>query len=619
MTRLVEIKLNAPIGGNVGPILYLNANVGVISPDVTTVTELLAGLIVSVDENATQINVVSDDPCNILIELPVNFTKCHQVEVTGTATISYEDVYGIIQSPSYTNITVNICAKLGSVIASGTGSVVITPSSILCNSEIDCWEEFIMDANELDFLKLQIISTGKYAIEWSPGVYDIFNSGFGIRSHLYSTPYTGVVKIKAPSLSYITRLTITTNYLSQTLPTYLNLSGSEISKLTKINELDIGYSCNARVFANTSDFPSTLTKLRVYKGTVSGDINDLSSSILFDLEFYGDTDVYGDIKNLPPILDTLAIYGVNSLSGDIADLPNTLQSTLKNIQILGSNQITGDISSFSTFINLFNVRLEGLNTIYGDIIGISDLIKMRSFIVYGKNYLTGDLSSIVGWLILETFIVDNNNIYLIPGSVGNEITGDISNIPATVKAFILGKYNTVYGNISSLPLGITNFSVWQDSSSTGVITGNLSSITTRPLVNFFLLGPNNTVTGVINDLPSTLLSFTLYTDSTLSGNLYDLPTDIKIFTLNSANAGSIITYTPGRTWAPIMQTLDIYISAAPAITNINDLVIDLDNSTWTVITAPVTYGVRLKGTLTDPAAIAAKNNIDINTNILIYP
>jgi hypothetical protein len=546
--------------------------------------------------------------------------RCHEVAVTGTVTLTYTGCDNIIKNEPYTDVTVNICARRGTVTKSGTGSIVVTPSTTVCAEPIDCWPEFVMDAENLPNLKLQIISTGTYAIEWEPGVYNIYGSGFGIRTYTYSSSYNGLVKIKAPSLSFITRLIITQNYLPTTSGTHLHIYGSEISKLIKLNELDIGYGCNARVFANTSDFPSTLTKLRVYKGTVSGDINNLSSNILTDLQFYGNTDVSGSIQNLPPILQNLAIYGVNTLNGSLADLPPTLAGTLKYFHILGNNQVSGDIGSLGTYTLLYDVRLQGLNTITGDISGISTLVNMKSFSIYGKNRLLGNLSSIAGWTVLSTFAVDNDSAVLVPGVVGNEITGDIANIPNSVKVFVLGKYNTVFGDISTLPTGLISFEIRQNLGGGGIITGNLSSLTSLPLTNFILIGGSHTVTGNINSLPSTLKYFTIYSNNVISGNLKDLPALLSSCSIYSNNALSIITYTSGiKTWPANMSTLDMYIPSSPDITDIDDLVIELAGSTWTSITIPSTWGLRLKGTLTNPAAITAAANIALTpTNVTFY-
>ncbi len=635
-TAIIKIT---DVGIDAGPVFDIYSDVdGFTTPFENNIPKasLIAGyLSINIPDGTTQIKVVSDGvlcDTEVIVNIPTTTTtsttttttiapcRCHEINIQGTSTITWRDCENAQLSNSYTDLILNICASLGTVTSSG-GTVSISPSSTDCVEQIDCWQEFIMEAENVSFLLINVLtSTGIYAIEWEPGDYTIYSAGTASRSNTYSTPFTGQVKIKAPSLSFITQLILTTG--SVPAPGIIRIYGAEISKLNKLTELDIGYgNSNARLICNTTDLSmSTLTKLKAYKGIVSGDIAALPNNMTI-LEIYGFTNVSGNIQNLPTGLITLAIYGSNTLTGDLANLPVGNKPTLKVIELLGQNTITGDIGDFAGYSVIQTMRLEGLNTITGNISGMSGLTTLKSFTIYGKNKLTGNLTSLAPLTLLTRFIVDNNDIYLSP-TVGNEITGDIANIPSSVTTFILGPYNTVFGNISTLPLNITAFEVRKIlGSGSGVITGNLSSITSLPLVNFRVVNGPNTITGVVTDLPSTLVSLYLSTDSSISGNLKDLPTNLDSCSIYSDNAGSIFTYTPGiKVWPLFMKALDIDTQnpAVPDLTNIDALVIELGGSTWAVVTAPNTWGLKLKGTLTNPAAIAAAALIDVNTAVTFY-
>lgn len=553
--------------------------------------------------------------------------RCHTVEITGTVTLSYTGCDNVVRNESYTNVIISICARRGTVSKTGTGSINVSVSTTACIEEIDCWEEFIMEANQLPAINgIQIQSTGKYAIEWEPGIYNIYPASNTSRSYTYSTPYTGLVKIKAPSLTFITKIILTTSSVSTTSPTYLHIYGPEIIKLTKLAILDIGYGCNARLYADTNQLSSFLTSLSVFKGTVTGDIDNLANT-LTTLRLYGSTTVYGSIQNLPPNLITCAILGSNNINGNLNSLPSSLRTTLKLFQIEGSNDITGDIGYFGTlnpsgsYTALETFRVLGDNTITGNIAAIAGVTTLKSFSLYGKNRLLGNISALAGMSVLNTFIVANDSTVLNPGVVGNELTGDIgvTVLPASLKNFTVFSYNTIGGNISGLPAGITTFDVRQKLGGTGNFTGNLSSIASRPLITFIIQNGSSSFSGAVTSLPSTITSCWLSTSGAITGDIAAVPPNIKSFTIASNNAGSIFTYTPGRTWAAQMTTLDLYTPSAPGIPTLDDLVIDLDGSTWVSITLPSTWGLRLKGTPVSPAAVAAAANIAATpTNVTFY-
>lgn len=553
--------------------------------------------------------------------------QCYEADTTGGGNfyLRWLSCDGVDKAQSIFNEVYQICATPGTVRYTGTGSFSLTPLLTPCTLDTDCWEEFVMDATNVSGTLTfnQIGATGRYAIEWEPGVFSFYNTpGIFARSYTYSAPYTGPIKIKAPSLSYITRLYIFSPNFSAPSGQGIDIIGSELVKLTNLERLNVGYQVQARIICATTDIPNTLIELRLYKGNLSGDlydgVNPTLPSTLTSLEVYGTSTVFGDIQYLPPNLTTCIVLGSNNLNGDLANLPASLATTLVTIQIEGSNDITGDIGSFGTYTSLTSIRFLGDNTIDGDIAGISTVTTLESFTIYGKNALSGNLSALTPLTLLERFAVDNNDIVLGPG-IGNTLTGALSSLPSSLVIFVVGKFNTIGGNLSDIPPGIVQFVIRQTAGGGGVITGSLASITAIPMIEFSLVGGSHTFSGTILDLPSTLTYIYLDTDGAISGDVADLPTGTTGFTVISGSAGSIFTYTSPRTWAPTMQTMDIYTPGAPGIPTIDDLIIDLANSTWVIITVPSTYGIRLKGTLTNPAAIADAALIAATpTNVVFY-
>lgn len=67
----VTLTLNSGLGANLGPNFNLTANVGTVSPLTATLSELLAGKIVSVDNSATQVTITSTGNCTNSLTLTI--------------------------------------------------------------------------------------------------------------------------------------------------------------------------------------------------------------------------------------------------------------------------------------------------------------------------------------------------------------------------------------------------------------------------------------------------------------------------------------------------------------------------------------------------------------------
>ena len=68
----VTITLSSPLGVNLGPNFNLTADVGVVTPNTATRTQLLAGIEVQVDNSATQVTVTSTGACTNAITINIS-------------------------------------------------------------------------------------------------------------------------------------------------------------------------------------------------------------------------------------------------------------------------------------------------------------------------------------------------------------------------------------------------------------------------------------------------------------------------------------------------------------------------------------------------------------------
>ena len=67
----VTLTLNAGQGADLGPNFDLTADTGVVAPLTATLTELLAGIVVVVDDLATEVTITSTGNCTNSLTLPI--------------------------------------------------------------------------------------------------------------------------------------------------------------------------------------------------------------------------------------------------------------------------------------------------------------------------------------------------------------------------------------------------------------------------------------------------------------------------------------------------------------------------------------------------------------------
>jgi len=67
----VTLTLNSGLGVDLGPNFDLTANVGTVTPSTATLTSLLAGTVITVDNSATQVTITSTGTCTNSLNLPI--------------------------------------------------------------------------------------------------------------------------------------------------------------------------------------------------------------------------------------------------------------------------------------------------------------------------------------------------------------------------------------------------------------------------------------------------------------------------------------------------------------------------------------------------------------------
>jgi hypothetical protein len=147
-----------------------------------------------------------------------------------------------------------------------------------------------------------------------------------------------------------------------------------------------------------------------------------------------------------------------------------------------------------------------------------------------------------------------------------DVSGDIQNLPSTLKTYINNTDGEVTGDLANLPPTLETFEMRGGS--------------TRPP------GSGNIVSGNIADLPDTLKRFDLGGQNTTTGNLFDLPpgiTHCRIRAFSTANRyyDGTVTGTGLRQWAPNMSFfLMLPLTPPIPVGELVTLLIDLSLTSW---------------------------------------
>src|SRR5574343_122185 len=208
---------------------------------------------------------------------------------------------------------------------------------------------------------------------------------------------------------------------------------------------------------------------------------------------------------------------------------------------------------------------------------------------------------------LSWFTVCKNLTYFYQANVvTTSITGNLSSIPNATYVDISGS-NTVTGNLSSIPnatiVGIAG---------SNTVTGNLSSIPNATIVG---IGGSNTVTGNLSSIPNAT-TVSIWGSNTVTGDLSSIS---KATYVSIWGSNTVAEYTSPVSWSNSMNYFAVVPIASGGLdaTEIDNLIIDLDGSTW----AGSNKTLILTGTNAAPTAAAndaltslALKGVSVSTN-----
>lgn len=306
-------------------------------------------------------------------------------------------------------------------------------------------ETFVIKATALESITgtgFKIVSASDFKVDWGDGVVQSYSAGIRYITHTYSTPYTGNIVILALDLTNITELV--SDGFGQITPDEvpLEITTAELSKLDGLTNLFLDTFVTLTGIA--SELPATLTAIQLPETNLSGDLSELPRDLDY-IGIDGENTLEGDIADLPPALTFLLLYGANTIEGDVEDFP----ASLVNIFIAAGNTVGGDIDGMpSSVLNFFQGSAS--STLTGDIAGIPS--SMQSINVEA-----------------------------------NTLSGSIANIPASVVSFIISGSNTISGNLSTLKPAMSRFIII----GSNTVTGDIASIPV--IMDTFIVRGNNTI------------------------------------------------------------------------------------------------------------------------------
>jgi hypothetical protein len=520
---------------------------------------------------------------------------CHSVEITGSVDLSWIDCDNIEQTFTYSNITVNICARQGSVVSTGEGSISISVGSS-CTMEEDCWEELIIDADGVDAFGIrQLLIWGApyttdpslipWLIDYGDGTIISFTGSQTINpgdpaDHTYSSPYTGPIKIKAPSLGLIHTIIERISGMSYNVGS-AELVGSELYKLTNLSYIQ---NLNWELNADAVELPDSLDNLYSLNGTITGDTSNLPTTLTQILLLGVETNTLGgNLSAFPTGMTSIRIAGNNTITGNINTFPLSFAAQLVNFRLLGDNTISGDLLQFSSYTALLEFYVVGYNTLSGDICNFNNTI--QTIRILGYSSPTGTINCLASKTSLTILQLENNeDDPLLPPGTGTTVAGDIQYLPDSLQTVIIAGYNTLSGNVINMP---TNISFWILRGENKV-TGDISSIPVA--CDQFYHGGYHTLFGNIGGIPSGLTRFMIAYKaggsanlSGIVGDISNLPANIIQFELDGNHSVNI--YSTPRVWAPNMNVVEVRPSdrgtyAIPTA-ELDQLIIDLAATTWT--------------------------------------
>jgi hypothetical protein len=364
-----------------------------------------------------------------------------------------------------------------------------------------------------------------------------------------------------------------------------HMSFSVASLPKSISEIAIQIGTGGAGFTgDLSDLSAGFLKLYLSgTGLITGSFADLPSTMLVYNVFMPST-VIVNLWDIPTSMVYLNLLNGCIVTGSTADIPS---GALKYFYgYATSNLITGTIAGLAHVGCVLEVFWCGYTFISGNIADIPASIKI--FSISGNDTITGDLADLKEGLV-QIEIITNNTI-----------TGDIADLPASIQTITIRGNNTIDGNLNGLQEGLINVFI----SGLNTIAGDIVNIPST-VTNLYIYG-YNTITGDLVSLQSTLVNFAIGGVNTIYGSLSSLPNGIKSMILQGQNI--VNAYTGGKTWSSSMYGSFIFTPVSPgglSSAQIDSLIIDLNNA-LSIMNQPITLiGTNAPRTATSDAAVAA--------------
>ncbi len=500
------------------------------------------------------------------LEISVSSTEILTSGGTASATVTYTKNHGpvtILWNNGQTGQTIT-------GLSGGTYTVSVTDTSVsgctVTGSTI-VYESMIFSATSITTFNQINLESYSYplAINWGDGDENVYSTTGGITtvSHTYSSPYTGLVKLKSVDLSDVERFDI-----SGTTPT-TNAFTVDTSEARKLDTIRLYVTRGGgKTTGYVSQLPGRLLPtsgltITINNAFISGGTADLPRN-LTDGRFYTGVYMTGNTNQFPTGVTTLDVWGNNTITGFISDYPRSLKIS----RIQGFNTISGHTSDIPT--GMTNFGLQGSSVIFGDVANLPT--GFTSLNIYGRNTVSGNTSSFSGMSLVE-LVIDNEENYETSGST---ITGLLSSLPKTLTRIQIGGANTISGNTIDVPTGVTYFNLKGQNR----LQGDIDNLPNN-LTDLFIAG-QNTVSGLTSNIPTGITVFEIGGLTTVTGSLNNIPNNVYYFVLKGNS--NLTGYTAGRTWVNNMNRF-IYIptNAANKLpdADLDSLLIDFTGYTWT--------------------------------------
>ena len=130
----ITIGLNSNLGENLGPNFIITSDVGAVSPDSSTLSELLVGAIFDLDNSSTIVNVTSSGICSNTLTLNIfpsttTTTTLAPTTTTTTTIVSVDFYWGIYSGSTVTEDVVTSLLTAGSgYVGDPTGKLYTFPT-----------------------------------------------------------------------------------------------------------------------------------------------------------------------------------------------------------------------------------------------------------------------------------------------------------------------------------------------------------------------------------------------------------------------------------------------------------------------------------------------------------